>query len=154
VSIAPEAIQGLVNSQRTSVRHVRPASIIFLCSLGLAGPTCPCCASNGAGSSLTSLYSSFIFTASRTRALYERINNCHEAHDGSARLFSSSCKPSSAHEANTSQVRFPDAFRRGFSGGSVDVIILRDKVSSRFLEERSVLNCGQYFLISAQSWRD
>ena len=52
--------------------YVRPAVIIFLCSFGLAGPTWPCCASNGAGSSFASLYSSLIFTASRIRVLCER----------------------------------------------------------------------------------
>lgn len=56
-----------VNDDRA---YSRPAVIIFLCSFGRAGPTGPCCDRRGAGSCFTSLYSSFIFTDNRIRALH------------------------------------------------------------------------------------
>ena len=105
------------------MRYVRPAVIIFLCSLGLAGPTWPCWASNGAGNSFTSLYSSLILTDRRIRVLMtskdEPGSRCSAAE---THLFSSSFMLSSGYEANTSHVRFPDVFNSGFNGGNVDSI--------------------------------
>ena len=70
----------------TQGKHSRPAVIIFLCSLGLAGPTCPCWASRGPGSSFASLYSSLILTDRRMRALKRDIDNDNE--DGRRRTSS------------------------------------------------------------------
>lgn len=59
---------------------VLPAVIAFRCSLGRDGPTGPCCADSGAGSSLTSLNSSFILTDNRMRALKIDIRQSRHYH--------------------------------------------------------------------------